>query len=345
MRKILVVGGAGYIGSHMVQMLSEEGYHPVVLDNLSTGHRDAIRDGDFVLGHVGDPATVSDVLTTHRIDAVMHFAALSQVAASMADPGSYYRNNVAATLNLLEGMRHHGVRKFVFSSTAAVYGQPEESRITEQTPTAPINPYGHSKRMVEQILDSYDQAYGMRYIALRYFNAAGADPKGRLGERHNPETHLIPLALQSAAGQRNSITVYGTDYPTADGTCIRDYVHVHDLCRAHLLALEHLDSGAGSGIFNLGNGDGFSVNEVIGAVRRVTGRRILGVNGPRRKGDPTRLVADASRARRVLGWMPQLSNIETIVAHAWAWHLGSRRHSTSGEDVTSTDVRLVPHGD
>jgi len=341
MKTILVVGGAGYIGSHMVQMLWEEGYDTVVLDNLSTGHRDAVQHGDFVLGHAGDPITVTDVLINHRIDAVMHFAALSQVGASIADPASYYRNNVAATLNLLEGMRHHGVSKFVFSSTAAVYGQPQQRHITEQTPTAPINPYGHSKRMVEQILGSYDRAYGMRYIALRYFNAAGADPKGRLGEHHDPETHLIPLVLQTAAGQRDAITIYGNDYPTADGTCIRDYIHVQDLSRAHLLALEHLNSGADSEILNLGNGEGFSVNEVIDTARRVTGHRILSVNGPRREGDPARLVANADRARRVLGWEPEFSDLETIVAHAWNWHLSA---PPLKESDAGADKHLAAHG-
>ncbi len=321
MRTILVVGGAGYIGSHMVQMLAEAGYRTITLDNLSTGHRDAVLHGDFVRGDLGDAMLLEQVFQSNRIGAVMHFAALSQVGASMADPAEYYRNNTVSTLRLLDTMRRHGVDQFVFSSTAAVYGQPDQAVITEQTPTLPINPYGHSKRMVEQVLADYDAAYGLRHVALRYFNAAGADPQGRLGERHEPETHLIPLVLQAASGTRDAITVYGSDYPTRDGTCVRDYIHVRDLCRAHMLSLEYLDSGAASATFNLGNGEGFSVREVIDAARLVTGRRILAVNAARRPGDPASLIANAGLARRVLGWLPEHPDLETMIRHAWNWHL------------------------
>lgn len=319
--KILVVGGAGYIGSHMVKMLRETGYKPVVLDNLSTGHADAIGNAPLFMSDIRNPNTLDGLLESTKFEAVMHFAACSQVGESVSDPGYYYENNVAGTVNLLNAMMRHGVKRFIFSSTAAVYGYPGVSLINERTPTGPINPYGHSKRMVEQVLEDMSKAYGLQYTALRYFNAAGADPEGQLGERHEPETHLIPLVLRVASGRMNGMRIFGHDYDTPDGTCIRDYVHVNDLCRAHELALQRLLGGGDSAIFNLGNGLGFSVQEVIDAARRVTGHPIPCLNAPRRPGDPDRLVADSALARKVLGWRPRFSSLETIIEHAWQWEM------------------------
>lgn len=317
--KILVVGGAGFVGSHMCAMLTEAGHEPVVLDNLSTGHADAVPDGVLVRGEIGQGPVLDAVFRAYRISAVIHFAAYSQVGESIADPQKYYLNNVAGTLRLVETMLRHDVRRLVFSSTAAVYGAPQGVPISEAHPPAPINPYGRSKWMVEQILNDYDQAYGLRSVSLRYFNAAGASPDGTLGERHEPETHLIPIALQVASGLRPHLEVFGRDYETPDGTCIRDYVHVEDLCRAHLLSLDRLFDGGHTATYNLGNGTGFSVLEVVGAVERVTGRRVPIRYRPRRAGDPPRLVADAALARRELGWTPRHTRLETMVAHAWQW--------------------------
>ncbi len=319
---ILVVGGAGYIGSLMVKMLARAGHGVTTLDNLSTGHMDAVRYGEFVLGDMADGALLDQLLASRPFDAVMHFAAFSLVGESMADPGKYYRNNVANTLNLLDAMVRHGVLNFIFSSTAAIFGEPVRLPMDESHPKLPINPYGRSKLMVEQILEDYDRAYGLKSTALRYFNAAGADPEGELGERHEPETHLIPLILQAASGRREAITVFGTDYDTPDGTCIRDYIHVQDLCDAHLLALERMLETGQSARYNLGNGEGFSVKEVIDTARRVTGRDIPTVWGERRPGDPARLVADATAARRELGWAPKFDALDAMIAHAQAWELG-----------------------
>lgn len=316
---ILVVGGAGYIGSHMVKMLRSQGLHPVVADNLSSGHRQAVGSIDLHVGDIGNADFVDRVLSDARPDAVMHFASHIQVGESVSDPEKYYRNNVTATQVLLAGMRRHGVERLIFSSTAAVFGNPAYVPIDEQHPGQAINPYGRSKWMVEQMLEDFDTAYGLKSIALRYFNAAGADPEGELGECHEPETHLIPLILQVASGRRSHITVYGEDYDTPDGTCIRDYIHVEDLCSAHLLALRQLLEGGNSARFNLGNGHGFSVRDVIEAARRVTGHAIPVRIGARRTGDPPRLVADATRAKSVLGWAPRYAELETIVAHAWMW--------------------------
>lgn len=317
--RILVVGGAGYIGSHMVKRLTHAGYTPVVADDLSNGRREAVRDARLHVGDIGDVAFVDTMLREVRPAAVMHFASFIQVGESMVDPGKYYRNNVAAAQVLLDAMRVHDVMRFIFSSTAAIFGDPVYVPIDEAHQKQPINPYGRSKWMVEQMLEDYDSAYGLKSVCLRYFNAAGADAEGELGECHEPETHLIPLLLQVASGRRPHITVYGDDYATADGTCVRDYVHVEDLCSAHLLALEQLLGGGESGRYNLGNGNGFSVREVIEAVRRVTGRDIPVVQGERRAGDPPTLVADANRARTLLQWSPRYSDLDTIVAHAWAW--------------------------
>jgi UDP-glucose 4-epimerase len=316
---ILVVGGAGYIGSHMVKMLAQAGYPVVVLDNLCTGFAGAARYGTLVEGDLADSALLDRLFGEHRFTAVLHFAALSQVGESMQIPARYYRNNVANTLSLLDAMDRHGVRSFLFSSTAAIFGEPQYTPIDEAHPTRPINPYGRSKRMVEEMLDDLGRSQGLRAVCLRYFNAAGADPEGELGERHDPESHLIPLVLQAASGRRPQIAVFGTDYDTPDGTCIRDYIHVWDLCSAHLLALEHLLGGGASLALNLGNGQGFSVQEVIETARRVTGKDIPVRTEPRRPGDPAILVADSQQARAILGWQPRYADLDTIIAHAWAW--------------------------
>lgn len=316
--RVLVVGGAGYIGSHMVKMLGQQGCRVTTLDDLSSGHRDAVLCGDFVQGNFGDRA-VLDAVLSQGFDAVMHFASFIQVGESVQQPDKYYRNNVSYTLGLLDAMRAHGVNKFIFSSTAATFGEPQYTPIDERHPQQPINPYGRTKLMVEQALADYDKAYGFKSVCLRYFNAAGADPEGQLGERHEPETHLIPLILQAASGRRPHISVFGQDYDTPDGTCIRDYIHINDLCSAHWLALQSLMSGQGSQAYNLGNGNGFSVQEVIDAAKQVTGRHIPVQHAPRRAGDPARLVADATQARQKLGWLPQYADLGIIVQHAWAW--------------------------
>ncbi|MCX7092487.1 MAG: UDP-glucose 4-epimerase GalE [Methylobacter sp.] len=316
---ILVVGGAGYIGSHMVWLLGQKGVDVVTLDNLSSGHRDAVLHGQFVLGDIADRLILDKVFGEHKFDAVMHFASFIQVGESVLDPAKYYQNNVVNTLNLLNAMRAHGVDKFIFSSTAAIFGEPEYVPIGEAHPQSPINPYGWSKRMVEQVLADYDRAYNLKSVCLRYFNAAGAHPDGLLGERHDPETHLIPLVLQAASGQRPHITVFGRDYDTPDGTCIRDYIHILDLAEAHWLALQHLQSGGETRAYNLGNGNGYSVNEVIETARRITGRAIPVQEGQRREGDPARLVADAGKIQQELGWQPIYADLNTIVKHVWHW--------------------------
>jgi UDP-glucose 4-epimerase len=289
------------------------------LDNLSNGHRDAVLYGDFVEGDLADKVLLKQLIQPGRFDAVMHFASFIQVGESVENPAKYYDNNVVNTLNLLETMQGAGIKKFVFSSTAATFGQPQYSPIDEQHPQQPINPYGRSKMMVEHVLQDFDRAYGLKSVCLRYFNAAGADPEIQLGERHEPETHLIPLVLQVASGKRPSIAVFGRDYDTPDGTCIRDYIHVSDLCNAHGLALNSLMQGNGSQQYNLGNGKGYSVQEVIESAQRVTGKAIATVDAPRRNGDPDRLVADASKAKKVLGWKPQFTALDEIVRHSWAW--------------------------
>ena len=318
MTRVLVVGGAGYIGSHMVKMLGGAGMDVVTYDDLSSGHRDAVLYGKFVEGDLADATRLDEVLAT-GFEAVMHFASYIQVGESVRLPGKYYRNNVANTLNLLEAMIARKIPNFIFSSSAAVFGEPRYVPLDEAHPRQPINPYGMSKSMIEDMLPDFDRAYGLRSVCLRYFNAAGADPAGELGERHEPETHLIPLILQIASGRRPHIEVYGRDYPTPDGTCVRDYVHIEDLCQAHLLSLKYLLEGGRSTAYNLGNGDGFSVQQIIEAARRVTGREIKVVDVPRRSGDPARLVADSSRARKELKWMPRYADIESIIGHAWVW--------------------------
>jgi len=317
--KVLVVGGAGYIGSHMVKLLLDATHEVVTLDNLESGYRDAVLGGPLVHGDVANGKLLDELFKQQRFDGVMHFASYIQVGESVRLPGKYYRNNVANTLNLLDAMVRHDVKRFIFSSTAAVFGEPTYVPIDEGHPRQPINPYGWSKWMVEQALTDYDRAHGLKSVCLRYFNAAGAHPSGLLGERHEPETHLIPLVLRTASGRQEAIKVFGTDYDTPDGTCIRDYIHVVDLCDAHLLALQRLMDGAGSDRFNLGNGNGFSVRAVIDTAERVTTRRVRVIEEGRRAGDPARLVAESARAREQLGWRPQFADLETILAHAWTW--------------------------
>lgn len=320
-KRLLVVGGCGYIGSHMVKCLLEAGHQVVVLDDLSTGFPDSLLGGELVVGNCGDREVLDDLFSAHVFDGVLHFASFIQVGESVVEPVKYYQNNVANALTLIEAMKDHDVKVLIFSSTAAVFGEPARIPIDEAHPCTPINPYGMSKFMVERMLRDFDQAYGLRSVALRYFNAAGADPESRIGERHNPETHLIPLALQAALGYRPALRLFGRDYPTPDGTCIRDYIHVDDLADAHLRALEYLWNGGKSDAFNLGNGEGFSVQEVIDTVEQVTGISVPVEEGPRRAGDPARLVADSAKAREVLGWMPRFPSLETIVRDAYHWEL------------------------
>ena len=316
---ILVIGGAGYIGSHMVKQLGLMGCRVTTLDNLSNGHRDAVLFGSLIEGDLSDRVLLGQVLETGCFDAVMHFASFIQVGESVEQPAKYYDNNVMNTLHLLDAMRMAKINRFIFSSTAATFGSPLYTPIDEVHPQNPINPYGRSKWMVEQILEDFDRAYGLKSICLRYFNAAGADPEGQLGERHSPETHLIPLVLQTASGKRPHISVFGRDYDTPDGTCIRDYIHVSDLCDAHWLGLQALLHGANSEQYNLGNGNGFSVQEVIDTAMRITGKTIQIRNAARRHGDPDRLVANATRAKKSLGWLPKYSDLDTILMHSWQW--------------------------
>lgn len=320
MKHVLVTGGAGYIGSHACKALAAAGYVPVTFDNLVYGHEWAVKWGPFVCGDILDRTALDAVFEQYRPIAVMHFAAFAYVGESVTNPGKYYRNNVAGSLNLLEAMRDHGVDRFIFSSTCATYGVPSVVPIAEMHPQHPINPYGASKLMIERMLRDFDVAHGLRSISLRYFNAAGADPEGETGEAHDPETHLIPLVLDAAAGKRPYITVYGDDYDTPDGTCIRDYIHVADLADAHVRGLAALESGAKTTAYNLGNGRGFSVKEVIDAAKTVTGRDIPVRMGERRAGDPPRLVGDATHIQNELGWQPQHADLEDMVDTAWNWH-------------------------
>jgi len=317
---VLVTGGAGYIGSHACKALAAAGHTPVTLDNLVHGHRSAVRWGPLEIGDVADRAQLDEVLGRWRPDAVMHFAAFAYVGESVTDPGKYYRNNVAGTLTLLEAMRDHCVDRMVFSSTCATYGVPEYSPIDEAHAQKPINPYGAGKLMVERMLADFSSAHGLRAATLRYFNAAGGDPDGETGESHDPETHLIPLAFDAVRGKCPELVIHGEDYATPDGTCIRDYIHVSDLATAHVLAFDALATSApGLACYNLGNGQGYSVREVIAAVERVTGRRVPVRVGPRRPGDPPCLVGDAGKIQRELGWQARLAGLDEIVATAWHW--------------------------
>ena len=317
---ILVTGGAGYVGAHACKALAAKGYQPIVFDNLVYGHEAAVRGGPLETGDTADRARLDEVIVKHRPRAVMHFAAYTYVGESVANPGKYYRNNVAGTLSLLEAMRDHDIGRLVFSSTAATYGTPKAVPIPEDAPKAPINPYGQSKWTAETMIADFAAAHGLRAAALRYFNAAGADPDGEIGECHDPESHLIPLAMQATTGDGPPLTLFGDDYPTPDGTCIRDYIHVADLADAHVRALEWLDGNSGAHAFNLGTGHGASVRQVLDAIERVAGKPVPHAIGPRRAGDPAELVAEPAKAMRELGWTPQSSDLDTIVATAWAWH-------------------------
>lgn len=317
---ILVCGGAGYIGSHVNKQLNIEGYETVVFDNLIHGHREAVKWGIFIQGDLGCMDDIEKVFAGYDIEAVFHFAAYAYVGESMGQPEKYYYNNVVNTLNLLHVMKKYDCRKIVFSSTCATYGEPERVPITEDMEQKPVNPYGKTKLTVEQIFEDYRKAYGLKYAALRYFNAAGADPAGEIGESHDPETHIIPLVLDAASGKRPCIKVFGMDYETKDGSCIRDYIHVTDLADAHLRALHYLEAGKDSSCFNLGNENGMSVLEIIDAVKRVTRREFSVEISGRRAGDPAVLVGSSRKAERILGWKPQYADVETMIRHAWYWH-------------------------
>lgn len=318
--KVLVTGGAGYIGSQVALDLAREGHDPVILDNLGKGHREAVIKGTFIQGEISDFDLVTEVIAREKVEAVIHLAAHSLVGESVKDPAKYFRNNIGNGQALLDALVAGGVKYLVFSSTAAVYGEPEQVPIPEDHPKNPTNPYGFSKLTFEGILQFYEQAYGLRFMSLRYFNAAGADPEAEIGEDHHPESHLIPIVLQTALGARDHLELYGTDYPTPDGTCVRDYIHVADLSQAHLLALKALAAGGNSAIYNLGNGQGYSNKEVIETARRVTGKEIRVLDGPRRPGDPAVLVASSAKIKAELGWNPKYPDLEQIIATAWRWH-------------------------
>lgn len=319
MPKILVTGGAGYIGSHMADLLSKHNCEVIVLDNLSTGFREAVLNSELVIGDLGDVTLLDKLFTKHKFAAVMHFAACIEVEESTAKPAKYYRNNVTNTLCLLGAMVKHKVNNLIFSSSAAVYGEPEYTPVDEKHPKKPVNPYGRSKLIIEEILPDYDKAYGLKSVSLRYFNAAGNDPEARLGSKHEPVTHLIPLVLQAASKRKDAIKIFGTDYDTRDGTCIRDYIHVIDLCEAHLLAMDKLIKDKISAAYNLGNGNGFSVLEVIETAKKITNKPIKVIECGRRAGDPAVLVADATKAKRELNWQPKFPKLEDIIQHAWLW--------------------------
>ncbi|MGO9485290.1 MAG: UDP-glucose 4-epimerase GalE [Rhodomicrobium sp.] len=317
---VLVTGGAGYIGSHACKALWHAGYLPIAYDNLIYGHDWAVKWGPLERGDIKDRARLDEVITRYSPKAIMHFAAFTAAGESVSNPGKFYRNNVSDSLTLLEAARDQGIGRFVFSSSAAIYGIPDRLPIAEETPQSPINPYGASKLMVERMLADFDRAHGLKSMALRYFNAAGADPENEIGESHDPETHLIPLVLDAASGRRERVTIFGNDYDTPDGTCVRDYIHVSDIAGAHVKALNALEAGAAAGAYNLGIGRGFSVLEVIAEVERVTGRCVSTVAGNRRPGDPAELVADAAKVRKELSWEPQITGLGEIVGTAWAWH-------------------------
>ncbi len=322
--RVLVTGGAGYIGSHTVMLLGEEGHEVLVLDNLSNGHKEAVLYGKLTVEDVGNKERVKEILKTFKPDAVIHFAAFIEVGESVKNPASFYENNTTNALRLLEAMVETGVNNFILSSTAAVYGNPEKVPIPEEHPTEPINPYGKSKLFIEKALEDFNRAYGLNYISLRYFNAAGADTEGRIGENHNPETHLIPLILKAAKGERDSIKIFGTDYPTPDGTCIRDFIHVNDLAEAHLLSLLYLIESKKSGVFNCGYGKGFSVKEVVERSKKVTGKDFKVEEAGRRPGDPAILVADPSKLKKELNWKPKYDDLDFIIETAWNWELNRR---------------------
>lgn len=317
---VLIVGGAGYIGSHTNKLLHQIGFHTIVLDNLSRGHRELVRWGTFMYGDLENKTLLQDIFRKYSIDAVMHFSAFAYVGESYNNPAIYYQNNVSNTINLLNTMLEHDVKKFIFSSSCAIFGEPQYLPIDENHPKNPINPYGWSKLMVEKILDDYDRAYGLKYVSLRYFNAAGADPDGEIGEIHRPETHLIPLVIEAALGRKEDVEVFGNDYDTKDGTCVRDYIHVSDLADAHYRALDWLIKGNKSEVFNLGNGKGFSVREIIDAVRGHSKTDFKVGNISRRLGDPAILIGSSEKAKELLGWDPKFTDINDIIKTAWEWH-------------------------
>lgn len=320
MTTILVTGGAGYIGSHAAKELLGKGFDVLIFDNLSTGKKELVRGGELIVGDLLDKNAVKNVFKTRKIAAVLHFASLIEVGESFKDPRRYYAHNLISSLNLLEAMLEGGIKKFIFSSSAAVYGIPRQIPISEDHPCEPINPYGQTKLIVEKILKDYDRAYGLRFISLRYFNASGADPDGELGELHNPETHLIPNILQAVLGRKESLDIYGTDFPTPDGTAIRDYIHVTDLAVAHVLALQRLLDHAPSEFINFGTNKGYSVREIIAKVEQVTGKKVPCRDMPQRRGDVPLLLASKDKAERLLGWRLRYSDIETIIQTAWRWH-------------------------
>lgn len=332
MSEILVVGGAGYIGSHMCKYLHGKGLQPVVLDNLSLGHKESVKWGPLYKGELDDPKLLAEIFKNHDIKAMMHFAAFCYVGESVTEPLKYYQNNIAAPLGLLSSMLEHGVDKMIFSSSCATYGEPDRLPITEGQAKQPINPYGRTKLMMEQILDDLDAANGLKSVCLRYFNAAGADPEGELGEDHDPETHLIPLVLFAALGVLKELTVFGKDYPTDDGTCVRDYIHINDLAQAHYLALLHLLDGGESKKYNLGNGNGYSILDVIQTASRVSGREIKYSFAERRAGDPAILVGSAEKAIKELGWKPEFDSLETILQTAWDWHVSNPHGFGNGKN-------------
>lgn len=317
---ILIVGGAGYIGSHTNKLLAAKGYKTIVYDNLVYGHREAVKWGEFVLGDIEDKIQLDLVFSRYNIEAVMHFSAFAYVGESVENPSKYYQNNVAYTLNLLDAMMKHGVNHFIFSSTCATFGEPTYTPIDENHIQQPISPYGMSKLMVENILKDYEKAYGLKHVILRYFNASGADPDIEIGENHDPETHLIPLVLDAAIQKRKAIKVFGTDYKTSDGTCVRDYIHINDIANAHILSLEWMLSTNKSNDFNLGNGEGFSVKQIIDVAEKVSGKKIPVIPVERRAGDPAIVIGANSKIQRELGWQPAYNKIETILETAWNWH-------------------------
>ncbi len=319
----LVIGGAGYIGSHMVKLLAQQGHGVTVVDDLSSGRREAVLGGELIVHDFSDRIFLDQLFSSKKFDGVFHFASQILVGESVTNPAKYYRANTFATLTLLEAMRDHKINCFVFSSTAAVYGEPEYVPIDENHPKVPVNPYGASKYMVEMMLADFHRAHGLNYVALRYFNAAGADPQARLGECHEPETHLIPLALKAVKGEKPPLKIFGYDYDTPDGTCIRDYIHVDDLSSAHLLAMQYLHNGGVSTAFNLGNGSGYSVQQVIDIASKVSGKSVPFELAERREGDPAILVADASKAQKILGWQPLINDLQIIVQHAWNWEVAN----------------------
>jgi UDP-arabinose 4-epimerase len=336
-RNVLVTGGAGYVGAHSCKALARSGFTPVVYDNLSTGHESFVRWGPLINADIRDQATLRDAISSYEISAVLHFAACAYVGESVINPQKYYDNNVTGTLSLLRAMLETNISSIVFSSSCAIYGEPEQIPITEAAPKQPVNPYGASKLMIERVLSDYIRAYGLQSVALRYFNAAGADPDGEVGELRDPETHLVPRAMMAIHGYLNDFAVFGSDYPTPDGTAIRDYIHVSDLAEAHVAALRRFLDGKPGGAYNLGTGRGYSVREILEAIASETGESLRTPMGLRREGDPAELIADASLGRRELGWSPHFSDLNTIVRTAWAWHRGAHPKRNAPRELSAAE--------